>query len=571
MLFRINYLEFKGIRSKLEYLKTLTMKKLLLSFTCLLFGALSFGQTILFSDDFESGSGLWQLNGGSGTNTWVVNNTYLGFSGLIPDTPNQPGAITNSPQSTYMHITNTTVCGGLSVCNANFDTGSASNQPTEITTAIDASGYTGVTLSFWYLCAGQTNTSFGTLEYTIDGGLSWVITGTNYVNTGSWTQETLSLPIWSGAPSLMFRFRWQNGGVGLDPSFSIDEVLLVGTPGSSTDITTGTTLFPIAWCEGSTTTIPVDFTSTGTFNAGNIYSAELSDGAGSFAAPTVIGTLASTANSGVITSIIPGATPIGSGYRIRVVSDSPGTVGTDNGFDLVINANPTVTQAPFSDVCFDAGVFPLTGGSPSGGVYSGIGIQGMGTTFDPTAVGQGTTNLTYTFTDANGCSSSDSDSITVNPLPIVSLTPYNDVCTTDPSFTLSGGSPSNGTYSGSGVAAGIFNPALAGPGTHTITYTFTDANGCDGIADETIFVDVCGSVAEEQLVSFELLPNPAQASFQIVSQSNIERVLLLDMSGRVIKEFDAASSYAIQDLPSGVYVVRVYADTLLQDQRLIKQ
>jgi hypothetical protein len=547
------------------------MKKLLLSLTCLLFGALSFGQTTLFSDDFESGSGLWQLNGGSGTNTWVVNNAYLGFAGLIPDTPNQPGAITNSPQSTYMHITNTTVCGGLSVCNANFDTGSASNQPTEITTAIDASGYTGVTLSFWYLCAGQTNTSFGTLEYTIDGGLSWVATGTSYVNTGSWTQETLSLPIWSGAPSLKFRFRWQNGGGGLDPSFSVDEILLVGTPGSSTDITTGTTIFPAAWCEGNSITLQVDFTSTGTFNAGNIYAAELSDAAGSFAAPTVIGTLASTANAGMVIAIVPGSTPAGNGYRIRVVSDNPATVGTDNGLDIVINANPTVTQAPFNDVCYDAGVFTLTGGSPAGGVYSGIGIQGMGTTFDPTALGQGTTNLTYTYTDGNGCSSSDSDSITVNPLPIVSIAPYSDVCSTDPAFTLSGGTPSNGTFSGPGVAAGIFDPVIAGAGVHTITYTFTDANGCVGTANETITVDICGSVAEEQLISFELSPNPAQESFQIVSQSNIERVLLLDMSGRVIKEFDASSSYAIQDLPSGVYVVRVYAGVLLQDQRLIKQ
>lgn len=548
------------------------MKKLLLSTVCLFLGALTFGQTTLFSDDFESGSGLWLLNGGSGANTWVVNNAYIGFAGLIPDTPNQPGAITNSPQSTYMHITNTTVCGGLSVCNANFDTGSASNQPTEIATAIDATGYTGVTLSFWYLCAGQTSTSFGTLEYTIDGGLSWVATGTDYVNTSSWTQETVSLPIWSGAPSLKFRFRWQNGGGGLDPSFSVDEVLLVGTPGSSTDITTGTGITPTAWCEGNTTTLQVDFTSTGTFNSGNIYSAELSDATGSFAAPTVIGTLASTANSGVITAVISGATPAGSGYRIRVVSDNPATVGSDNGTDLVINSNPVVTQTAFGAYCYDAGLITLTGGSPSGGIYSGIGIQSMGTVFDPTALGQGTTVLTYTYTDVNGCIGSASESITVNPLPIVSLDPFTAVCDTDPFFTITGGTPSNGTYSGPGVTNGVFDPTVAGIGTHTITYTFTDVNNCDGTSTQTITVNNCLSVFEEQLISFELLPNPVKESFQIVSQVTIDQVTLLDMSGRVIKEFTGeAISYSIQEVPSGVYMVRVHAEGLVQDQRLVKQ
>lgn len=119
----------------------------------LLLGSFSYSQTTLFSDDFESGSGQWSLNSsGSGTNNWVVNNAYLGFAGLIPDTPNQPGGITNSPQSTYMHITNTTVCGGLSVCNANYDAGGTSDFYTQITTSIDASNVTNITLSFWYLC-----------------------------------------------------------------------------------------------------------------------------------------------------------------------------------------------------------------------------------------------------------------------------------------------------------------------------------------------------------------------------------------------------------------------------------
>lgn len=93
--------------------------------------------------------------------------------------------------------------------------------------------------------------------------------------------------------------------------------------------------FSVTCITGSAVNVP--FTSTGTFNGGNIYSAELSDATGSFASPTVIGTLTSTANSGTINATIPANTTSGTLYRIRVVSDNPAVIGTDNGTDLTIN------------------------------------------------------------------------------------------------------------------------------------------------------------------------------------------------------------------------------------------
>ena len=49
-------------------------------------------------------------------------------------------------------------------------------------------------------------------------------------------------------------------------------------------------------CSGSTISVP--FTSTGVYNAGNVYTAQLSDASGAFTAPVVIGAVSSTANSG---------------------------------------------------------------------------------------------------------------------------------------------------------------------------------------------------------------------------------------------------------------------------------
>lgn len=57
--------------------------KTLLLLGASMFISQTFAQTTLFQDNFETGSSQWTLNTGSGTNNWVVNNAYLGFSGLI--------------------------------------------------------------------------------------------------------------------------------------------------------------------------------------------------------------------------------------------------------------------------------------------------------------------------------------------------------------------------------------------------------------------------------------------------------------------------------------------------------
>ncbi len=44
------------------------------------------------------------------------------------------------------------------------------------------------------------------------------------------------------------------------------------------------------------------------------------------------------------------------------------------------------------------------------------------------------------------------------------------VCADEAPFALNGASPSGGSYSGTAVAGGVFNPAVAGPGMHTINY-----------------------------------------------------------------------------------------------------
>ena len=60
------------------------------------------------------------------------------------------------------------------------------------------------------------------------------------------------------------------------------------------------------------------------------------------------------------------------------------------------------------------------------------------------------------------------------------------VCST--TYTLDQGSPSGGSYSGTGVSGTNFNASVAGVGTHSITYLYTDINGCSNTAFKDIIV-----------------------------------------------------------------------------------
>ncbi len=78
----------------------------------------------------------------------------------------------------------------------------------------------------------------------------------------------------------------------------------------------------------------------------------------------------------------------------------------------IMNLNPTVSLDPFNAICNTAGTFPLTGGIPTGGIYS---LNGSNITdFDPASASIGTNNIIYSITDVNSCTGTATQSISVN-------------------------------------------------------------------------------------------------------------------------------------------------------------
>ena len=264
-------------------------------------------------------------------------------------------------------------------------------------------------------------------------------------------------------------------------------------------ITTGAVT--LTHCSGAIINVP--YTVANNFNAGNIFTAQLSDSAGSFANPVNIGSLTSI-TSGIISATIPQLTPYGNHYRIRVIASNLAAIGSNNGSDITIyDPIPTIIANPSSSICqgmsatLDAGVYSSYHWSTSSA--------------NETITVSATGNYAVTVTDSHGCTASGSDSVTVHPIPNVSISPPDTiVCENSSAYTLHGGNPTNGVYTGTGVSNGTFNPAITGLGTFTIMYTYTDSAGCSDSASQLIHVDICNGIPNlSEINSINISPTVA--------------------------------------------------------------
>lgn len=162
--------------------------------------------------------------------------------------------------------------------------------------------------------------------------------------------------------------------------------------------------------------LSVHYEVTGAFNAGGIiipanqFRAQLSDATGSFANPVNIGSVQAT-GAGVIAATIPANTPVGTGYRIRVMSTSPAFTGTSNTFNIAVGGvpNAAISAAGPVQICTGNSVTLTAVGGPgyqwqlNGGPIAGATDE----TYAAAAAG------TYTATVTNACGSATSNSISV--------------------------------------------------------------------------------------------------------------------------------------------------------------
>ena len=249
-------------------------------------------------------------------------------------------------------------------------------------------------------------------------------------------------------------------------------------------------------------------------------------------------------------------------------TDVSGCSSTSTPTVITVNANPaipTITAGGPLILC-DGGSVDLTSSQGTGNTWS---TTGTAQTITVTTSG----SITVLYTDGNGCfATSAATDVVVNPLPTIALIAMPDVCDYTAPVTLSGATPAGGTYSGPGVTGTTFDPAAAGLGTHTISYSFTDANGCANTGTTDVVVDACLSIYEQENIGLSIFPNPTtnELNIEINGDFNYE---IVDARGRNIANGSGSESVVLKttNYETGVYFVTISNDNNTVVTRIVKQ
>lgn len=199
-------------------------------------------------------------------------------------------------------------------------------------------------------------------------------------------------------------------------------------------------------------------------------------------------------------------------YTVKHATSSSATCKSDTASrQVIVYAKPYVTFTNSAAGCLDInGTVQLNGTAtvPDGQAITSYlwnfddpnanaGNPNTATVQNPTHnFQQSSYDITFSATTANGCVKDTLITVAFNLKPELDYPALSAVCGNSPALSVASATVLNGVtgptgiYQGPGTtSAGSFDPAVAGPGTHTIWYVFTTSAGCIDSISSTITVN----------------------------------------------------------------------------------
>lgn len=157
-----------------------------------------------------------------------------------------------------------------------------------------------------------------------------------------------------------------------------------------------------------------------------------------------------------------------------------------------------------------------------------------------------------------GCSVTDSIFIDVNMYPAATFNTLDDTICNDGGDVILLGSPIGGVFTGPGVSGGVLNP-LALTGVNTVTYTFTDENGCADAESQNYFVVNCVGIEDEESFIPHIYPNPTTEYIRIENASANMNYSIIDLSGRVVVSgiLNSSATISVAEFTNGIYILHL--------------
>lgn len=253
----------------------------------------------------------------------------------------------------------------------------------------------------------------------------------------------------------------------------------------------------------------------------------------------------------------------GNFYRVIITPASPCPAYPSNAAELNVNPLPdvTATAAPSTDICTGS---PVTLTAAGAQTYSWNGGVVNGSAFVPASSG----TYTVTGTDANGCVNNLSISITLKPLPTVTITanPSNRALLPGETAVLTAVSNPPATnfvwYRNNTVVPGVTGNSI------TVTYETVGAykvmvtDGQTGCSNSSNIISVKDSVKTNVFI----YPNPNNGSFTVRLPSGTPTgnylVYVWDSKGALVYNASALfenqeSHFNLKNFAAGVYFIQI--------------
>ena len=150
---------------------------------------------------------------------------------------------------------------------------------------------------------------------------------------------------------------------------------------------------------------------------------------------------------------------------------------------ITLNGNPTVGSGTYTTHLWSGQTTPL----------SATNIPNP--TFTPTAAGNFV--MTYRVTDSHTCSAQGNITVVAHALPVMNTTAIGPFCDNAAITDIAvNGTPSGGTWSGTGVTGSNFNPTgLATSSPVTLTYAYTDTYNCSNSTTRQVIINPIPTIA----------------------------------------------------------------------------
>ena len=197
-----------------------------------------------------------------------------------------------------------------------------------------------------------------------------------------------------------------------------------------------------------------------------------------------------------------------------------------------------------------------------------------------TATASNTTGL-ITVTANNGCGASAPATVNVtgSTIPVITVPSFGIACLNSGTVTLTGATPTGGTYSGTGVNSNVFDPLVPGIGTYYITYTYS-SGACVRSDSAAIIVDLCIGIANNSNNNnIAIYPNPTNGviTIEIANTNSSELIISVsDIQGREVyntidKNIVAGYSkqISLEHLAKGIYYIKLQNGEHSNYQKLI--